>query len=130
MGPRKDAIKVEHYKRASVRLYDVATAPKDNEVLVNTAKKTQDYVQKGSRILDREGILHITGNGPSCSRVVTVAEVLKKKYKKPGLKQNTKIKYIKTEDIWEPTKEGLDVLKVVKQTPAISITLETPSKSS
>lgn len=123
-----DNLKVEHYERKAVRYYDQGPQG-DTELRVTSANRTQDYVKKASAILESKNVVVVSGHGTVCSRVVTVAELMKKKYKKSGIKQECKIKYIKTEDVWEPTKEGLDPLRVVKRIPSITITMETPHPS-
>ncbi|XP_065896928.1 ribonuclease P protein subunit p25-like protein [Dysidea avara] len=114
---------MEHYRKKRVRFYEAEALP--NEIKVNNSGRAPDIVSKAVRKLKETGSegLVISSSGPAVSKAVTVVELLKRRV--PNLLQDTQIKYIRVEDIWEPDSEDLDVLKVVRRVPAITITLKT-----
>ncbi|KAK7486218.1 hypothetical protein BaRGS_00022541 [Batillaria attramentaria] len=61
------------------------------------------------------------GSGFAVTKTITCAEIMKRKIK--GLHQNTKIRFRRIEEHWEPKTDGLETLKVNRDIPAISILL-------
>jgi len=65
-----------------------------------------------------------SGLGQACSKVVSCVEVFKRDHRKEWpLYQQTKIYFVRVEEFWEPTVEGLERLKVNRDIPAIAILL-------
>ncbi|XP_022644124.1 ribonuclease P protein subunit p25-like protein [Varroa jacobsoni] len=88
-------------------------------------------VQAGSKIrnllnfalptIKNESQLIIVGSGLAISKVITVAEMLKRKER--GLDQWNKIGYKKILEYWEPQEEGMFRLQVTREIPVMHILL-------
>jgi len=76
-----------------------------------------------------KGFTILVGSGNAVGKVVTLAEVLKRRSKKLALLQANCLRFSITEEIWSPIdeQEDLDALKVVRQIPFMAIFLTAKS---
>lgn len=92
-------------------------------IYVKSGSKIRNIVSQAHEILQNkeEKKINLIGSGPSISKTITCAEIVKRKAR--GLHQLNTLYYTKVEDTWEPKEESLDKLLVTRRIPAISITL-------
>ncbi|XP_031556475.1 ribonuclease P protein subunit p25-like protein [Actinia tenebrosa] len=112
---------MEVYSKAS-SVSDAEEVKEPCEVQIKSGKKIRACISQALKILQttKEKVI-ITGSGPTVTKVITTAEIVKRKVK--GLHQQNTLFYNKTEDFWEPKQEGLDRLKVTRNIPSIRILL-------
>ncbi|CAL4075277.1 unnamed protein product, partial [Meganyctiphanes norvegica] len=91
------------------------------QVKVTPGTKIRNVISETLRKFQNENQLLFVGSGAATGKVITCAEVVKKRLKK--LHQITILGYKKVEEYWEPKTEGLDRLKVVREIPTIFILL-------
>lgn len=92
-------------------------------IYVKSGSKIRNIISQAHRILQNkdEKKINLIGSGPSISKTITCAEIVKRKAR--GLHQLNTLYYTKVEDTWESKEESLDKLLVTRRIPAISITL-------
>ncbi|XP_015778480.1 PREDICTED: ribonuclease P protein subunit p25-like protein isoform X1 [Acropora digitifera] len=92
-------------------------------IYVKSGSKIRNIISQAHKILQNkeEKKINLIGSGPSISKTITCAEIVKRKAR--GLHQLNALYYTKVEDTWEPKEESLDKLLVTRRIPAISITL-------
>ncbi|XP_066966459.1 ribonuclease P protein subunit p25-like protein [Macrobrachium rosenbergii] len=88
---------------------------------VTPSTKIRDAITIALEKLKTENQLLWIGAGPAVSKVVSMAEIVKKRVK--GLHQVTQLSYKRVDEYWEPKLEGLDRLKVTREVPAVAILL-------
>lgn len=95
----------------------------EDEVRVTAKGRIAAYVNYGSGLFNEKNLdkFTIKATGTALATAVTVAEVLKRRFK--GLHQITKLHSVEIEDEWEPTEEGLEVVKQIRNVSCIEILL-------
>jgi len=91
--------------------------------------KLKNFITPCINSLNSSDIVIISGNGPAVTKVVSCAEVVKRRYRPKGsaLFQLTKIAYRMVEEHWEPKTEDLEPIKVTREIPQIDILLKKSS---
>ncbi|XP_059157418.1 ribonuclease P protein subunit p25-like protein [Physella acuta] len=117
---------MENYlKGESHAVYDPPSLSMDGaiEMKVTNGSKIRNLMGYAMSSIADNNVRHITwnGTGNAISKTISCAEIMKRKIK--GLHQITQIGFLRVEDFWKPTVEGLDTLKVNTNIPAISILL-------
>jgi len=99
------------------------TAKPENEIRLTSQGSVSAYVSRAAHLYGEGGEtkIVITAIGNALSKAVTLAEVVKRRFK--GLHQNTKIGNQEMVDEYEPLEEGLDKVTDTRQIPFIEITL-------
>ncbi|XP_054160252.1 ribonuclease P protein subunit p25-like protein [Oppia nitens] len=85
-----------------------------------------DYSVKNWMVNDNERHIVFTGSDRACNKVITCAELVKRKFDnktKTSLYQMTIIGHKTVEELWKPKDNTLDVIKVIRQIPRIDILL-------
>jgi len=90
-------------------------------LLVSGSTKIRTSLGPATKQLKEEGSLVLAGSGNSTPKVVSIAEIIKRRNK--GVHQITKIGIQKVEEHWEPKTEDLDPIVVTRQIPTIYILL-------
>ncbi|CAD7966906.1 unnamed protein product [Amoebophrya sp. A25] len=95
----------------------------DDEIRVTAKGRTATYVSYASKLFNEKEMDAFTlkATGAALATAVTVAEVLKRRFK--GLHQVTKLGSVEVTDEWEPLEEGLDPVTSVRNVSFIEITL-------
>lgn len=95
----------------------------ENEIRLTSQGSVSAYVSRAAHLYGEgnESKIVITAIGNALSKAVTLAEVVKRRFK--GLHQNTKIGSQEVVDEYEPLEEGLDKVTDTRQIPFIEITL-------
>ncbi|XP_005103749.1 ribonuclease P protein subunit p25-like protein [Aplysia californica] len=93
------------------------------EMKVTGGSKIRNLMGFAMSSMGDKSVRHMTwnGTGNAINKTISCVEIMKRKVK--GLHQITQIGYMRVEDFWEPSIEGLDTLKVNTNIPAISILL-------
>ncbi|XP_064647808.1 ribonuclease P protein subunit p25-like protein [Lineus longissimus] len=124
---------MEHYEKQETRCVDDDSdempgilAGSVVHMKVNPGSKIRNLVEYAKRRIKERETKQLTWNGAGkgTSKAISCAEIFKRLVL-PNIKlhQITKIKFKRVEEIWKPKVEGLDVLKVNVDIPAISILL-------
>jgi len=95
----------------------------DDEIRVTAKGRTATYVSYASKLFNEKEMSEFTlkATGAALATAVTVAEVLKRRFK--GLHQITKLGSVEVTDEWEPIEEGLDSITSKRNVSFIEITL-------
>lgn len=114
---------MDHYSKTKSVSDEPEGKKEPCDIQVKSGSKIRNIISQAMRILQSKkgDKIVITGSGPTVTKTITCAEIIKRKFK--GLHQLNKLFYIKIEDTWEPKEESLDTLQVTKRIPSISITL-------
>ncbi|CAL1535579.1 unnamed protein product [Lymnaea stagnalis] len=117
---------MENYSKGESRtVYDPPSLTMEGavEMKVTNGSKIRNIMGYAMSTFADKNIRHLTWNGTenAINKTISCAEIMKRKIK--GLHQITQIGFLRVEDFWEPTVEGLDTLKVNTNIPAISILL-------
>lgn len=88
---------------------------------VTGSSKIRNLLEAAWRKFDTVPYLVWSGSGPAITKVITCAEMTKRKYNE--LKQKTSICYRVTKEYWDPKIENLDQLVVKREIPTIHIYL-------
>ncbi|XP_015778481.1 PREDICTED: ribonuclease P protein subunit p25-like protein isoform X2 [Acropora digitifera] len=77
-------------------------------IYVKSGSKIRNIISQAHKILQNkeEKKINLIGSGPSISKTITCAEIVKRKAR--GLHQLNALYYTKVEDTWEPKEESLD----------------------
>uniref|UniRef100_A0A2C9LCQ6 DNA/RNA-binding protein Alba-like domain-containing protein n=2 Tax=Biomphalaria glabrata TaxID=6526 RepID=A0A2C9LCQ6_BIOGL len=118
--------KMDNYtKGESVTIFDPPSLHMEGaiEMKVTNASKIRNVMGYAMSTFGNSNVRHVTwnGSGNAISKTISCAEIMKRKIK--GLHQITQVGFLRVEDFWEPTVEGLDRLKVNTNIPNISILL-------
>lgn len=94
--------------------------------------KLKNFITPSINSLNSSDFVIISGSGPAVTKVVSCAEVVKRRYRPPRsqLIQLTKISYRAVEEQWEPKTEDLEPLKVIREIPQIDILLKNSATKS
>lgn len=97
---------MEKYRRVPKKAVTEKSA--DDEIRITAKGRTTTYVTYASKLLNEKEMDTFTlkATGAALATVVTVAEVIKRRFK--GLHQITKLGSVEVTDEWEPLEEGLD----------------------
>jgi len=90
-------------------------------IKVKPGSKINNLIGPASAALKGSGIVLISGSGPALTKVVSCAEVVKRRCK--ASYQTTKLCSRLVEENWEPTREDLEPLKVTREIPSLQIAL-------
>ncbi|KAH9520375.1 Ribonuclease P protein subunit p25-like protein [Bulinus truncatus] len=117
---------MENYtKGETVTVYDPPSLQMEGaiEMKVTNGSKIRNVMGYAISSFGSNSVRHLTwnGSGNAISKTISCAEIMKRKIK--GLHQITQIGFLRVEDFWEPSVEGLDRLKVNTNIPTISILL-------
>lgn len=123
---------MEHYSKGKNVEYDEVLDPELARVLpVAPQDLTWIRIKPGSKVhnmigpagtgINGKGIIVISGFGPAVTKVVSCAEVVKRRYKVAH--QITKLSSKIVEEHWEPTRDDLEPLKVTREIPNLQIVL-------
>ncbi|BFY97357.1 hypothetical protein BsWGS_00397 [Bradybaena similaris] len=117
---------MENYTKGESRtVYDPPKLQMDRavEMKVTNGSKIRNIMGFALSSMTNSTVRHMTwnGTGNAINKTISCVEIMKRKIK--GLHQITQVGFLRVEDLWEPTLEGLDTLKVNTNIPAISILL-------
>jgi len=91
-------------------------------IRVKPGSKINNLIGPASAALkDNNGIVLISGSGPALTKVVSCAEVVKRRCK--ASYQATKLCSRLVEEHWQPTRDDLEPLKVTREIPNLQIAL-------
>lgn len=95
----------------------------ENEIRVTARGRTTTYISYASKIFNEKALndLTIAATGTALATAVTIAEILKRRFK--GLHQITKVGSLEITDEYEPLEEGLDNVTDVRSVSFIEIIL-------
>lgn len=111
---------VEHEEVVDEELRKVL--PSDHTwIKVKPGSKINNLIGPASAALKGNGIVLISGSGPALTKVVSCAEVVKRRCK--ASYQTTKLCSRLVEEHWEPTRDDLEPLKVTREIPSLQIAL-------
>ena len=99
---------------------------------VKGGSKLKNLIPVAGNQAQDKGFTIIVGSGSAVGKVVTLAEVLKRRNKKTTFLQANCVRFTTVEEIWNPRpdeQEDLDALKVVRQIPFMAIFLAVKSDS-
>ncbi|CAG5132402.1 unnamed protein product [Candidula unifasciata] len=117
---------MENYTKGESRtIYDPPKLQMEGavEMKVTNGSKIRNIMGFALSSMTNSNVRHMTwnGTGNAINKTISCVEIMKRKIK--GLHQITQVGFLRVEDLWEPTLEGLDTLKVNTNIPAISILL-------
>ncbi|KAG1661226.1 hypothetical protein FOA52_008271 [Chlamydomonas sp. UWO 241] len=112
---------MEGYARAKVEKQPEKLGETEVRVLSNNHMRS--YISHAMGLLNEKGHDEVVlkAMGRAINKTVAIAEVLKRRV--AGLHQVTEVGSTDITDVWEPTKEGLEKLEIVRHVSIMSITL-------
>jgi len=109
----------EELRKDNIPMSDLPSQFSWLEVTGSTRVRTD--VGNMSRLLRDEGAIVVGGCGPNTEKVVTLAEIIKRRNK--HVHQVTKVGEKSVREFWEPKTEDLDPLVVTRLVPTVHILL-------
>jgi len=117
---------MENYTKGETRkFYEPLPLTREGaiEMKVTSGSKIRNLIGYASSSMSDNSVRCMTwnGTGNATNKTISCSEIIKRKIK--GLHQITQIGYMRVEELWQPSIEGLDTLKVNTNVPTISILL-------
>jgi len=114
---------MENYRRVIRPLDGEKTKTADDEIRITSKGRTGTYVSYCCKLFNEKEEKQFTlkATGQAIATAVTVAEVVKRRFKE--IHQVTKLGSVEVEDEWEPIEEGLDTITMKRNVSFIEITL-------
>lgn len=113
---------MDKYRRVAKDKFANKETPED-EIRVTATGRTATYVTYAGKLFNEKELKELTikATGTALSTAVTVAEIIKRRFK--GLHQMTHLGSTEIVDEYEPLEEGLDRVTDIRQVSFIEITL-------